>query len=63
MDTNEYKKQLYSFRKNLWDEIAVNVATNLTFDKEEFLTYVTDQLTKYLVSLLQILIKFSFPFR
>jgi len=44
MDTEEYRKSLYEFRAHLWDEIALNVATNLSVDREELLTYVTDQL-------------------
>lgn len=44
MGTEEYRSSLSEFRIRLWDEIALNVATNLSIDREEFLTYVTDQL-------------------
>lgn len=44
MSMEEYKTPLSEFRERLWDEIALNVATNLTIDREEFLTYVSDQL-------------------
>ncbi len=44
MDVKEYRELLNEFRIHLWDEIALNVATNLSIDREEFLTYVTDKL-------------------
>lgn len=44
MGQEEYQASLNEFRTRLWDEIALNVATNLSVDQEEFLTYVTDQL-------------------
>lgn len=44
MSQEEYQASLNEFRTHLWDEIALNVATNLSVDREEFLTYVTDQL-------------------
>ena len=44
MGTEEYYSSLREFRTRVWDEIALNVATNLSIDREEFLTYVTDQL-------------------
>ncbi len=44
MNTNEYRKSLTEYRAKLWDELAINAATNLTFDREEFLTYVSELL-------------------
>lgn len=44
MNAEEYQKSIAEFREHLWDEIALNVATNLSVDREEFLNYVTDQL-------------------
>lgn len=44
MDTENYRTSLNEFRTRLWDEIALNVATNLSVDREEFLGYVADQL-------------------
>lgn len=46
MGEEEYRDLLSAFRARLWDEIALNVATNLTIDREEFITYVTDQLVE-----------------
>lgn len=46
MDLGEFRSSLYEFRDKLWDEIALNVATNLSVDREEFLNYVADQLTE-----------------
>ncbi len=40
----DYRTSINEFRVHLWDEIALNVATNLSIDREEFLNYVTDQL-------------------
>ena len=42
MGAEEYRSSLREFRTRLWDEIALNVATNHSIDREEFLTYVTD---------------------
>lgn len=44
MGVDEYRIALNEFRNRLWDEIALNVATNLTIDREEFLMYVSEQL-------------------
>ena len=44
MNVEEFRSSLFEFRDRLWDEIALNVATNLTVDREEFLNYVSDQL-------------------
>lgn len=44
MAVDKYSKSLISFRARLWDEIALDVSTNFTVDKEEFLRYVTEQL-------------------
>ena len=44
MNAEEFRSSLFEFRDRLWDEIALNVATNLTVDREEFLNYVSDQL-------------------
>ena len=44
MDAETYQTALDEFRAHLWDEIQLNVATNLSVDREEFLEYVTDQL-------------------
>lgn len=44
MDTEAYKTSLSEFRTHLWDEIQLNVATNLSLDREEFLEYVAEQL-------------------
>ena len=44
MGVEDYRTSLNEFRLHLWDEIALNVATNLSIDREEFLNYVTDQL-------------------
>ena len=44
MGVEDYLTSLNEFRLHLWDEIALNVATNLSIDREEFLNYVTDQL-------------------
>lgn len=44
MDAEEYRSSLSEFRTRLWNEIALNVATNMSIDREEFLTYVTNQL-------------------
>lgn len=46
MEAGEYRSALNEYRTHLWDEIALNVATNLTIDREEFLTFVTDQLVE-----------------
>ena len=37
MDTETYQTSLSEFRTHLWDEIQLNVATNLSVDREEFL--------------------------
>lgn len=44
MDVEEYCSSLNEYRARLWDEIALNVAANLSIDSEEFLSYVADQL-------------------
>ena len=44
MGLEDYRTSLNEFRARLWDEIALNVATNLSVDREEFLGYVTEQL-------------------
>ena len=44
MDTETYRTSLSEFRAHLWDEIQLNVATNLSVDREEFLEIVADQL-------------------
>lgn len=44
MDAETYQASLNEFRIHLWDEIQLNVATNLSVDVEEFLEYVTEQL-------------------
>lgn len=44
MSVEEYRSSLSEFRTKLWDEIALNVATNFSIDREEFLAYVTEQL-------------------
>lgn len=46
MDTETYQTSLSEFRTHLWDEIQLNVATNLSVDREEFLEYVAEQLTE-----------------
>lgn len=46
MGQEEYRDSVKEYRAHLWDEIALNVATNLTIDREEFLTFVTDQLVE-----------------
>lgn len=37
---------LAEYKNTLWDEIALNVSTNHSVDKEEFLQYVADQLVE-----------------
>ena len=44
MDMEKYRSSLNEFRTRLWNEIALNVATNMSVDREEFLTYVTNEL-------------------
>ena len=44
MDTEEYRISLNEFRAQLWDEIQLNVAANLSVDREEFLEYVAELL-------------------
>lgn len=44
MDTETFQTSLSEFRTHLWDEIQLNVATNLSVDREEFLEYVAEQL-------------------
>ena len=44
MDSETYQTSLKEFRRRLWDEIHLNVTTNLSVDREEFLLYVTKQL-------------------
>lgn len=44
MDTEVHRRSLQDFRTKIWDEVALNVATNLTVDREEFLNYVTGHL-------------------
>ena len=38
------RRQLMEFRNALLDDVALNAASNMTNDMEEFLTLVTDQL-------------------
>ena len=42
--SDEYQKNLIEFKEKLWDEIALNVASNGSVDKEELLEYVTNLL-------------------
>jgi hypothetical protein len=44
MNIDELKREITEYREKLWDVIALNVESNLTLDKEEFLTYVANQL-------------------
>jgi len=44
MNIDDLRETISEFREKLWDEIALNVATNHSVDREEFLNYVTDQL-------------------
>ena len=44
MDVEGGFNSLKDFRVKLWDQVALNVATNLTVDREEFLNYVTEYL-------------------
>ena len=37
---------IIEFRHRLWDEIALNVSSNHSIDKEEFLEYATNLLTE-----------------
>lgn len=46
MNPERHDNSLEEFRVSLLDEIALNAATNMTSDMEEFLIYVTDILTE-----------------
>ena len=44
MNAEDYSSALNEYRARLWDEIALNVSTNLSVDREELLEFVAEQL-------------------